>query len=199
MPRLGTSAGSTVRRSLGWGWECAAHVVEGRVLTTSGWQKERGRYLAAATLFLHDLILLFSNLFAGTLSRQGFFYAALRPRLQVEGVTLYLFDYVLGLNLALKPTQGILDGLTLLQSNLCQSIHPQTSPDRTTYSLHRLRKHFANWVSGDGRFILSTRHRLLHLRYRPCRHLRLPLRRLLRQADLERGYRRGLRIESGPR
>ena len=139
MPRLGTSAGSTVRGSLGWGWECAAHVVEGRVLTTSGWEKERGRYLAAATLFLHGLILLFSNLFAGTLSRQGFFYAALRPRLQVEGVTLYLFDYVLGLNLALKPTQGILDGLTLLQSNLCQSIHPQTSPDRTTYSLHRLR------------------------------------------------------------
>jgi hypothetical protein len=88
-----------------------------------------------------DLIWLSAGLFPGALSRQRFFYSALRTWLQVERVTLYFFDDVLGLNLALEPTQGILDGLTLLQSNFCHSVHPQPSPDWTIYSLSHSRSH----------------------------------------------------------
>jgi hypothetical protein len=92
-------------------------------------------------------------------------------------------------NLALEPTQGILDGLTLLQSNFCQSVHPQPSPDWTIYSLS-----FAlpRRPSGEiGTLILSSRHHFLSdRRYRLDRHLRLPLRLLPRQAVLERGHRR---------
>jgi hypothetical protein len=122
----------------------AAHVVEAIVLTIPDAKQKGVAAFWQRPGILHELILLFSNLFAGTLSRQGFFHAALRPRLQIKGVTLYLFNDVLGLNLALKPTQRILDGLTFLQSNFCQSIHPQTRPDRTTYSLHHLPLDFAN-------------------------------------------------------
>jgi hypothetical protein len=41
---------------------------------------------------------------------------------------LYFFEDVLGLNLALEPPQGILDGLALLQSNFSQSCSPPTQP-----------------------------------------------------------------------
>src|SRR5689334_21955685 len=47
----------------------------------------------------------------------------------------------------------------------------------------------------DVGFILSTRHLLLH--YRQCRHLRLPLRLLPRQAHLVRRHGRSWRNESG--
>src|SRR5579864_4657308 len=92
---------------------------------------------------MSDLILLSAGLFPGALSRQGLFYSALRTWLQVERVTLYFFDDVLGLNLALEPAQGILDGLTLLQSNFCQSVHPQPGPDWTIHSLYHSRSHVA--------------------------------------------------------
>jgi hypothetical protein len=105
------------------------------------WSK-KGRCWAAAPL-CSKLLLLSAGFFPGALSRQRFFYSALRTWLQVERVTLYFFDDVLGLNLALEPTQGILDGLTLLQSNFCQSVHPQPSPDWTIYSLYHSRSHVA--------------------------------------------------------
>src|SRR5439155_8736819 len=76
------------------------------------------------------------NLFSSTLSRQSLLHALLLARLQVVGVTLHFLNYVFRLNLALEPTQGILLRLTLLQSNFCQTDHPQTSPDRTNFSIH---------------------------------------------------------------
>ena len=71
-----------------------------------------------------DSVRLFPNLFSGTLARQGLLYPTLGARLEVEGMTLHLFNDVFRLNLALEPPQGILDGLTLLQSNFCQIITP---------------------------------------------------------------------------
>jgi hypothetical protein len=112
-------------------------------------------------------------------------------------VTLYFFDDVLGLNLALEPTQRILDRLTLLQSNFCQRVHLQPSPDWTTYSLSHSRSHTG--PRGEiGMLILSSRHHFLpDRRYRLDRHLRLPLRLLpRRQALLERGDRRWPRYEA---
>lgn len=55
------------------------------------------------------LIVLFANLFTGTFLRQSLLHPALRSRFQVEGVTLYFFNNVFGLNLALEATQSILD------------------------------------------------------------------------------------------
>jgi len=94
-----------------------------------------------------NLILLFAKLFSGTLSRQTLLHSALRARFQVEGVTLHFFNDVFRLYLALEPPQGILDRLTLLQSNFCQTHHPPTSPDRTKESLHHLRRGLENPAS----------------------------------------------------
>jgi len=54
------------------------------------------------------LVLLFASLFATTLASERLFHALLFAGLQVVGVTLHLFDDVLLLDLALKPTQGVL-------------------------------------------------------------------------------------------
>src|SRR5438309_3287125 len=104
--------------------------------------EQKGVLLSSGPL-CSDLILLSAGLFPGALSRQRFFYSALRTWLQVERVTLHFLDDVLGLNLALEPAQGILDGLILLQSNFCQSVHPQPSPDWTIYSSYHSRSHGA--------------------------------------------------------
>ena len=85
-----------------------------------------------------NLIGLSAILFSGTLSRQSLLHSALRARLQVEGVTLHFFNDVFRLNLALEPTKGILDRLTLLQSNFRQTHHPQTKTNRTYLSLLHL-------------------------------------------------------------
>ena len=55
-----------------------------------------------------NLILLFANLFSGTLSRQSLLHSALRARLQVEGVTLHFFNNVLLLDLAFKTSKSVL-------------------------------------------------------------------------------------------
>ena len=47
---------------------------------------------------------------------QSLLYSALRTRLQIEGVTLHFLDDLFRLHLALEAAQGILDGLTLLQT-----------------------------------------------------------------------------------
>jgi hypothetical protein len=78
-----------------------------------------------------NLILLFANLFSGTLSRQSLLYSKLLARLKVVGMTLHFLDDVFRLNLALKSAKGVLQRLALLQSNFCQTHHPQTSPNRT--------------------------------------------------------------------
>lgn len=84
-----------------------------------------GRSLAAATPRLWQPNRTLSNLFSGTLSRQRLLHSAVRARLQVEGVTLHFPDGVFCLNLALESTQGVLDRLTLLQSNFCQTHHSE--------------------------------------------------------------------------
>ncbi len=91
-----------------------------------------GRCLAAGDPLRGNLIWLSANLLASTLSRQGFLHSTLRARLQVERVTLYFLNDVFRLNLALEPPQGILDGLTFLQSNFCQTHHPQPKLYRTS-------------------------------------------------------------------
>jgi hypothetical protein len=84
----------------------------------SGWS-----LLGSSDPFRGNLIRLSANLLASTLSRQGFLHSALRARLEVEGVTLHFLDDVFRLNLAFEPPQGILDRLTFLQSNFCQTHH----------------------------------------------------------------------------
>ena len=83
-------------------------------------------------------IRLFTNLLSGPLSRQGLLDSTLRARLQVKGVTLHFLNDVFGLNLALKPAQGILDRLAFLQSNFRQRITPQPVPNETNNSLTHL-------------------------------------------------------------
>jgi hypothetical protein len=84
----------------------------------------KGRCLAAATPFCGGLVLLLTKFFSGTLSRQRLLHSALCARFQVEGMTLYFLNDVFRLNLALEPTQGILDRLPFLQSNFCQLTTP---------------------------------------------------------------------------
>jgi hypothetical protein len=74
-----------------------------------------------------SLLYVFANLFPSALAGQGLFYPALLAWFQVEGVTLYVLNNVFGLNFALEPSKSILQRLALLQSNFCQTHHPQTS------------------------------------------------------------------------
>jgi hypothetical protein len=85
---------------------------------------------------LTQLILLFAKLLAGTLARQRLLHAALRTRLQVEGVTLHFFNDVFRLNLALKSPQGVLDRFALLQSDFCQFNHPPAGATLASLSLY---------------------------------------------------------------
>src|SRR5579864_7000791 len=79
--------------------------------------KTEGRYLAAAALDSSNLIRLSPDFFPGTLARQSLLHSALLARLQVIGVTLHFLNDVLRLNLALEAAKGVLQRLTLLQSN----------------------------------------------------------------------------------
>ena len=71
-----------------------------------------------------DSIAIVAHLLPGTLSRQSLLHPALRARLQIKGVALHVFNDLFRLDLALESTQGILQRLTFLQSNLCQINHP---------------------------------------------------------------------------
>src|SRR5271166_2777821 len=77
-----------------------------------------------------NLLRLSAILFSGALSCQSLLHSALLARLQVVRVTLNVLNDVFRLNLAFEPTEGVLQRLTLLQSNFCQTHHPQTSPNR---------------------------------------------------------------------
>src|ERR1019366_6370334 len=77
-------------------------------------------------------IRLSTNLLSGTLLRQSLLHPALRARLQVKGVTPHFLNDVFRLNLALKATEGVLQRFTLLQSNFCQTHHPQKSQAPST-------------------------------------------------------------------
>src|ERR1700678_1577183 len=69
-----------------------------------------------------NLIPVFANLFSGTLLRQSLLHPASLARIQIVGATLYVFDDVFRLNLALEPPQGILQRLAFLQSNFCHNL-----------------------------------------------------------------------------
>jgi hypothetical protein len=98
-------------------------------------QKLKGRCLRQRPRLI-QLILLFAKLLAGTLARQRLLHAALRTRLQVEGVTLHFFNDVFRLNLALKSPQGVLDRFALLQSDFCQFNHPPAGATLASLSLY---------------------------------------------------------------
>ena len=67
------------------------------------------------------LILLFPCFLAAALARQSFLHPLLFTRLQVERVTFYFFDYVLGLYLPFEAAKSILEGFSLLKPNFRQS------------------------------------------------------------------------------
>ena len=56
----------------------------------------------------------FANLFSGTLLRQGLLHPASFAWLQVIGVTFHFLDNVFRHNLALEPSQSVLQRLALL-------------------------------------------------------------------------------------
>ena|SRR5215813_2915237 len=70
------------------------------------------------------LLCFFSCFFACALARQRFFHALFLARLQVKGVTLYFFNNVLLLYLALKTAQSIFKRFAFLQSYFCQKLTP---------------------------------------------------------------------------
>jgi hypothetical protein len=76
--------------------------------------RERKPLLDSSEPNVCDSLPLASYLFLGAFSRQGLLHPTFRPRFQVIGMPLDLFDDVLRLDLALESSQGILDGLTLL-------------------------------------------------------------------------------------
>ena len=59
-------------------------------------------------------------LFAIPLASQSFLGAALFAGLQVEGVTLDLFDNIFLLNFALKATKRAFESFAILQYDFCQ-------------------------------------------------------------------------------
>ena len=72
-------------------------------------------------------VLLFTNLLAVAFARKRLFHALLFTWLQVKGVTLYFFDNVLGLYLAFEAAQGIFEGFSFLNTNLCQEKYTSQS------------------------------------------------------------------------
>lgn len=78
------------------------------------------------------LVLFFARLLASSLASQRSFHTLLLAGLQVEGVTLNLLDDVFLLHLALKATKSVLEGLTLLKPNFCQTYTP---PDSSGWTL----------------------------------------------------------------
>ncbi len=79
--------------------------------------KERAPAFAAAR---GTLVLLFACFLPAALAGQCFFHPLLLAWLQVKGVTLDLLDDVFLLHFALKATQRIFEGFSLLKSDFCQ-------------------------------------------------------------------------------
>jgi|SRR5579862_3650826 len=77
------------------------------------------------------LILLFPRLLANSLASRRGLHTLFFAGLQVKGVALDLLDHVFLLHLAFKSSQSVLEGLTLLKSNFCQTYTPPDSSGRT--------------------------------------------------------------------
>ena len=67
------------------------------------------------------------TLFAVALSSQRFLLTPLFSGLQIEGVTLDLFDNIFLLNLSLKATQSALQSLPILEMDFCQTDSPPSA------------------------------------------------------------------------
>ena len=73
------------------------------------------------------LVLFFTSLLAGSFASECGFHTLFLAGLQVKGVALDLLDNVFLLHLALEPPQRILQRLSLLKSNFCQTDTPPDS------------------------------------------------------------------------
>jgi len=74
-----------------------------------------------------SLVLFLACFLATAFASQRFFDSLPLAGLQVKRVTLYFLDDVLGLYLALKPSQRVFEGFTLLKSNFRQRTTPPRS------------------------------------------------------------------------
>jgi len=82
-----------------------------------------GRFTPKRPLLVirYFLVLLFPRFLAAALARQSFFYALSFAGFQVERVTFYFFNDVLGLYLPLEAAKSVLEGFTLLKPNFSQA------------------------------------------------------------------------------
>ena len=71
-----------------------------------------------------------TNFLAATLARKRLFDTLLLAWFQVKGVFFNFLDDVFLLNLPLEAPQSVFNRLAVLNSNLCQSVHPQSGCDR---------------------------------------------------------------------
>jgi hypothetical protein len=68
-----------------------------------------------------ELVLLFARLLPTALASQCFLHTLLLAGLQVKRVSLHFLDDVFLLHLAFETAKRILEGFSLLKSNLCQT------------------------------------------------------------------------------
>ena len=66
------------------------------------------------------LVLLLTSFLAAALTRQRFFHALSFAGLQVERVTLYFLNNVIGLDFPFEAAKRVLEGFALLKSNFSQ-------------------------------------------------------------------------------
>ena len=79
-----------------------------------------------------SLVLFLASFFAASLARQRFFYSLSFAGLQVERVSFYFFNDVLGLYLPLETAKRVFKRFTFLKSNFCQrNCTPLTCPGGT--------------------------------------------------------------------
>jgi hypothetical protein len=74
-----------------------------------------------------QLVLFLTNLLTVSFASKRFFHTLLLAWFQIEGMTLYFFDNVFRLHLALKAAQCVLERLAFLHSNLCQGKYTSKS------------------------------------------------------------------------
>lgn len=67
-----------------------------------------------------SLVLFLASFLAASLARQRFFHSLSFAGLQVERMTFYFLDNVLGLYLPFEPAKRVFQRFTFLKSNFCQ-------------------------------------------------------------------------------
>jgi hypothetical protein len=88
-------------------------------------------FLTPSNRLAQYLVLFLANLLTRALAGERSFHAFLLTGLQVKGVAFDLFDDVFLLHFALEAAQGVLQRLTLLQSNFRQTDTPPDPSGRT--------------------------------------------------------------------